>query len=162
MKQLIIFLLAGITSIASQSQTTNQIKMIRINTISDKILMQKKDPARVEIYALYSNYFTENNIYPNADAIDLIDAYNKDNTYDEIKSGRANLKLLQVAPVKVDAGNYNLMRQNARQIQLFHTASESFYNKVNIAIGLPDETAPPDFKNQLLNSRDKILPNINT
>src|SRR6185312_14055134 len=117
---------------------------------------------RVEIYALYSNYFTENNIYPNADAIDLIDAYNKDNTYDEIKSGRANLKLLQVAPVKVDAGNYNLMRQNARQIQLFHTASESFYNKVNIAIGLPDETAPPDFKNQLLNSRDKILPNINT
>lgn len=161
MKQIIIFLLAGITSIASQSQTANQMKMIRINAISDKILMQKKNPARVEIYALYSNYFTENNIYPNADAIDLIDAYNKDNTYDEIKSGRVSLKLLQVAPVKVDAGNYNLMRQNARQIQLFHTASESFYNKVNIASGLSEEIAPPDFKNQLLNSRDKILPDIN-
>ena len=161
MKQLIIFLLAGTTSIASKSQSPNQMKMLRINTISDKILMQKKNPARVEIYALYSNYFTDNNIYPNADAIDLIDAYNKDNTYDEIKSGRANLKLLQVAPVKVDAGNYNLMRQNARQIQLFHAASESFYNKVNMASALSEETAPPDFKNQLLNSRDKILPNIN-
>ena len=161
MKQLITFLLSGITSIASQSQTINQMKMLRVNAISDKILTQKKDPARIEIYALYSNYFTENNIYPNADAIDLIDAYNKNNTYDDIKSGRANLKLLQVAPVKVDAENYNLMRQNARQIQLFHAASESFYNKVNMASGLSDEIAPPDFKNQLLNSKDRILPNLN-
>jgi hypothetical protein len=163
MKQLIILLLAITTSPASQSQSTDhQMKMLRINTISDKILMQKKDPARVQIYALYSNYFTENNIYPNADAIDLIDAYNKDNTYDDIQSKRTVLKLLQVAPVKIDAGNYNLMRQNARQIELFHTQSASFYNKVSTANGLSEEIAPPGFKNELLNSKDKILPDINT
>lgn len=162
MKQLIILLLAGTTSIASQSQSTDyQTKMLRVNTISKKFLMQKKNPARVEMYALYSNYFTENNIYPNADAIDLIDAYNKDNNYDDIQSGRTSLKLLQVTPVKIDAGNYNLMRQNARQIELFHTQSESFYNKVATANGLSEEIAPTDFKNVLLNSRNKILPNIN-
>jgi len=162
MKQLIILLLVVIISPASQSQSTDhQMKMLRINTISDKILTQKKDPARLQIYALYSNYFTENNIYPNEDAIDLIDAYNKNNNYDDIQSGRANLKLLQVTPVHIDAGNYNLMRQNARQIELFHTQSGSFYNKVATANGLSEEIAPQNFKNVLLNSSNKILPNIN-
>lgn len=170
MKQLIIFLLAGTTYAAAQSQiirhpppdnSNYQVKMLRVNTISDKIFMQKKDPARVQMYALYSNYFTENNIYPNADAIDLIDAYNKDNSYDDIESNRSILKPLQVTPVKIDAGHYNMMRQNARQIELFHTASESFYGKVATVNGLSEEIAPADFKNLLLNSRNKILPNIN-
>lgn len=162
MKQLIILLLVGVASHVSKSQSTDQAKQLRINTISSKILMQKNDPARVQLYALYSNYFIENNIYPNADAIDLIDAYNKSNNYDDIQKGRTHLKLLQIAPVKVDAANYNLMRQNVRQIELFHTQSQSFYNKVAGVIGLSKEIASSDFKNVLLNARDKVLPNINS
>lgn len=162
MKQLIILLLVGVASQASKSQNADQVKQLRINTISNKILMQKKDPARIQLYALYSNYFIENNIYPNADAIDLIDAYNKSSNYDDIQNGRTDLKLLQIAPVKIDAGNYNLLRQNVRQIDLFHTQSQSFYNKVTAVMGLSEEIAPPDFKNVLLNAREKILPGINS
>ena len=146
----------------SHNQDHSQIKMLRMSEISNRFLTQKKDAARAEMYLFFSTYFTDNNIYPNEDAIDLIDAYNKAYTYDDIKSKPSVFKPLRISPVTIDAQHYTMMKQNERQIKIFKNASDTFSQRQQIVNALTDTSITAAFKNSLLRFSNITLPGINS
>lgn len=92
-------ILCGFICLASFNSFGQYDKKKQAQSISNKIIFQKNNPSRIELYRLYSDYFVQENVYPNADAIDLVDAYNKEASYDDIKAKRMNFKTLMLLPV---------------------------------------------------------------
>lgn len=168
MKRLIITSLISFIWVVStgqqrppDNQTTAQLRVLRVNEISNRIMVRKKDPARLQMYALFSDYFTENNIYPNEDAIDLIDAYNKQTTYNEIKTNQKAFRPLLLSPVKIERRTMKVMQRNSMPDRMLKIASDNFNQKQKMVDQLPDSSVPADFKKSLLSFRNIILPNIN-
>jgi hypothetical protein len=164
MKKSIISLLMTTLFLIAVGQDTSQIKIKRLNVISDRFMMQKKDPERIQMYTLYSTYFIDNNIYPNSDAIDLIEAYNKNASYTEIKN---NTKIFK--PLLLNATNVELRKREeliqSTQItaipERIKTASVTFNQKLEKVNKLSNALLPDSFKQSLLNFKRVVLPRIN-
>ena len=138
MKQYIIAALLIVTVQVSFGQSPFNIKVKRIETIHTKIVNQKKDEKRIELYRFFSKYFTDSNIYPNPDAIDLVDAYNKELTLEEIKSSQVTFKELlfeDVAPAvkeKIKTDSVLAAKPNRTQNVSFKSAIETFSQKYKL------------------------------
>lgn len=164
MKRFIFFLFLSILFLSSIAQPDTQLKVLRLNAVSSKIMMQKKDSARVEMYSYYSVYFTNNNIYPNADAIDLIDAYNKRLNYTDIKNNATLFKPLLINTVTIEPQKrMMLMRMVSPGITIngMKNASAVFNQKQETINEMPDASVPGGFKQILLNFKNVVLPRIN-
>jgi hypothetical protein len=162
MKRLTVFLLMVVLSIKGVGQDSSQLK--RINEVSARIMMQHNDPARLQMYALYSTYLTGNNIYPNPDAIDLIEAYNKNVSYTEIKNNTKVFKPLLLDTMNAESRKQVILLQNVIVTSTPERMKESsaiFNQKQEQVNALPYESVPANFKQSLLNFRNVILPHIN-
>ena len=167
MKHLLITVVAFIPLCnAALCQSPQVIKMQRINTISDKVISQKKDPMRLKMYRVYSQYFAENNIYPNTDAIDLVEAYNKQTSFEDIETRRKEFKAFILYPptaemkarVKLQPmkGIANVLAMDI----VFKNAVKTFRQKQQLAGAAPDSIVPAAFKNSVALFSNQVLPRI--
>jgi hypothetical protein len=151
-----------VLSITAVGQDTNQLK--RINEVSNRIMVRHNDPARLQMYALYSTYLTDNNIYPNPDAIDLIEAYNKNVSYTEIKENTKVFKPLLLDTMNAEPAKRFMLLQNVMITSIperMKAGSAIFNQKQEQVNALPDESVPANFKQSLLDFRNVTLPRIN-
>jgi len=156
--------LTGVVLFRAPAQTGITAEQ-RSRQIADRIIVHKNNPSRVQLYKFYSGYFVSNNIYPNADAIDLVDAYNKQATYEDILEKRVDFKSLMLPPltekqVQYHKQEYLLMTKRVMAVNdLFKKAAAQFVQK------LPAVSAaghlPQAFIDSLQQFGNKILPGIN-
>ena len=144
--------------------STNQNETRR-GVVYNKIADHKQDERRVGLYRYYSLYFTDSNIYPNADAIDLVDAYNKEATLEDIRASRVQFKELNfVAPEptineRVRLDSITAIKPGKAINDLFKAAIKTFSDKFKQAVS--NKNLPAAFIDSLAKFRRQILPVIN-
>ncbi len=166
MKQCIITVcLIFMVIMVSSGQSPQSIKNLRMAEISERFVLQKKNPARMELYRFFSEYFTDNNIYPNPDAIDLIDAYNKQTGMEEIKLNRFKFKAIKFPVVsnelktKINEHRALVIKTNVMLNNSFKSAVKTF-NRMRWMVNALYKI-PRTFKDSLATFGKQILPGIN-